>query len=163
MAKLDRLAALETADGISAEEGRASDLAMGWAKRLQASQGITATIGDAERRILTENGLAPDEIEQVSLTLDLLRKNSNGSPPLIALLEACGASQTEGDIQQAERIYYRGQAAALFAVDRRWSGRFVEDDHLIDELLNRRQPIVMNVTTASAQEEPSYGRPQENR
>jgi hypothetical protein len=54
---------------------------------------------------------------------------------LIALLEPCGAPQGEGDIRQAERIYYRGQAAALLSVDRRWSGEYREDDKLIEQLL----------------------------
>lgn len=164
LAKLDRLAALETADGISAEEGRVSDRTTGWARRLQASQGIAATVGDTERSILTANGLAPDEIEQVGLTLDLLRQNSNGTFPrqkLIALLEACGASQGEGDIRQAERIYYRGQAAALLAVDRRWSGHFVEDDRLIEELLNQQRPIVVNAVPTGSQHKSGSGQPED--
>ena len=49
LAKLDRLAALETADGITADDGRSSDRIMGWARRLQASQGIAATVGEAAR------------------------------------------------------------------------------------------------------------------
>ena len=112
---------------------------MGWARRLQASQGIAATVGDAERSVLAANGLSREEIEEVHWTLDLLRKASRGSFPrqkLMALLEACGAPQGEGDIQQAERIFYRGQAAALLSVDRRWSGDYREDDRLIEQLLS---------------------------
>lgn len=139
LAKLDRLAALETADGITADDGRASDRVMGWARRLQASQGIAAAVGEAERCVLAANGLSVEEIEEVNWTLDLLRKSSRGSFPrqkLMALLEACGAPQGEGDVQQAERIYYRGQAAALLSVDRRWSGEYREDDKLIEQLLS---------------------------
>ncbi|TYO64255.1 hypothetical protein FXV83_23070 [Bradyrhizobium hipponense] len=139
LAKLDRLAALETADGITADDGRTSDRIMGWARRLQASQGIAAAVGDAERGVLAANGLSLEEIEEVNWTLNLLRKSSRGSSPrqkLMALLEACGAPQGEGDIQQAERIYYRGQAAALLSVDRRWSGEYREDDKLIEQLLS---------------------------
>ena len=94
LAKLDRLAVLETADGITADEGRTSDLVMGWARRLQASQGIGAVVGDAERGVMAANGLGVEEIEEVNWTLDLLRNGSRGSLPrqkLIALLEACGA------------------------------------------------------------------------
>jgi hypothetical protein len=58
LAKLDRLAVLETADGITADEGRTSDRVMGWARRLQASQGIGAVVGDAERGVLAANGLS---------------------------------------------------------------------------------------------------------
>lgn len=152
-AKLDRVAALETADGVAADDGRSCDLVMGWARRLQASQGIAAKVGDAERRVLAANGLTDKEIDEVSWMLGLLRKNSRGSFPrqkLIALLEACGAPQGEGDIQQAERIYYRGQAAALLAVDRRWSGHFIEDHRLIEDLLNQQQPVASKAATGSA-------------
>jgi hypothetical protein len=96
-----------------------------------------ATVGEAERRVLAANGLTQGEIDEVSWTLDLLRKGSRGSSPrqkLIALLEICGAPQGEGDIQQAERIYYRGQAAALLSVNRRWSGDYRDDGKLIEQL-----------------------------
>lgn len=158
MAKLDRLATLETADGIAADDGRACDRVMGWARRLQASQGIAAAVGEAERRVLAENGLNQEEIEEVARTLDLLRKSSRGSFPrqrLIALLEACGAPQGEGDVQQAERIYYRGQAAALLAVDRRWSGEYREDDKLIERILSSDEGVSRTITlTREAPREP---------
>jgi integrase len=162
LAKLDRLAALETADGITAEDGRASDLIMGWARRLQASQGIAARVGEAERRILASNGLTDEEIEEVDWTLDLLRKSSRSTFPrqkLIALLEDCGAPQGHGDILQAERIYYRGQAAALLSVDRRWSGEYREDDKLVEQLLSANQSASIAVLTADQvlREHPASG------
>ncbi len=143
LAKMDRLAVMETADGLSAEEGRSSDRVMGWTRRLQAVQGASAIVGDAERRMLAENGLAQSEIDEVAQVLDLLRRASNGSSPrrrLKALLAECGAPQGEGDLLQAERIYYRGQAAALLATDRRWVGDFRQDDALIEYLLQRNEP-----------------------
>ena len=51
-----------------------------------------------------------------------------------------GAPQSEGDIQEAAALWLRGQAAALLAVDRRWSARFREDDDLIDPIIWRRTP-----------------------
>jgi hypothetical protein len=161
LAKLDRLAALETADGITAEDGRASDRVMGWARRLQASQGI-ARVGPAERGILTTNGLTEEEIEEVDWTLDLLRKSSRGTFPrqkLIALLEDCGASQGQGDIQQAERIYYRGQAAALPSVDRRWSGEYREDEKLVEQLLSANESASIAIVTVGQvpREHPTSG------
>ena len=72
LAKLDRLAALDTADGITADEGRTSDRIMGCVRRLQASQGIAAAGGDAERAVLATKGLSREEIEGVKWTLDLL-------------------------------------------------------------------------------------------
>lgn len=57
LAKLDRLAALETADGITPAESRVSDLSMGWARRLHASQGMAATVAvlklDARLNVMT--------------------------------------------------------------------------------------------------------------
>ncbi|WOH57008.1 hypothetical protein [Bradyrhizobium sp. BWC-3-1] len=162
LAKLDRLAALETADGITPDDGRASDRVMGWARRLQASQGIAARVGPAERGILTTNGLTEQEIEEVDWTLDLLRKSSRGTFPrqkLIALLEDCGAPQGQGDIQQAERIYYRGQAAALLSVNRRWSGEYREDDNLVEQLLSANETASIAIATARQipQERPTPG------
>jgi hypothetical protein len=151
LSKLDRLAALETADGIAADDGRTRDRVMGWARRLQASQGIVATVGEAERQVLAANGLTQEEIDEVSWTLDLLRKSARGTFPrqrLLALLDACGAPQGEGDIQQAERIYYRGQAAALLSVDRRWSGDYRDDDRLVEQLLSDNETVPSIVATA---------------
>lgn len=152
LVKLDRLAVLETADGITADEGRSSDRVMGWARRLQASQGFAASVGSAEQRVLTENGLTAAEVEDVVRTLDLLKKSSNGNlprPKLLALLEATGAPQGEGDVREAERLYYRGQAAALLAVDRRWSGDYREDDRLIEQLLSRVEVRASEVLPAA--------------
>jgi len=42
----------------------------------------------------------------------------------------------EGDIQQAERIFDRGQAVALLSVDGRWSGQYREDANLIERFLS---------------------------
>jgi integrase len=153
LAKMDRLAVMETADGVSAWEGRSSDRVMGWARRLQAVQGVSATVGDAERCMLAKNGLSQSEIDEVGQVLDLLRRASNGSSPrrrLEALLVDCGASQGEGDLLQAERIYYRGQAAALLATDRRWIGDFREDDALIENLLQRSEPARLQETVPAA-------------
>ena len=63
------------------------------------------------------------------------------APEILALLDACGAPQGEGDIQQAERIFYRGQAAALVSVDRRWSGNYRDDDRLIEQLLSDNETV----------------------
>ena len=54
----------------------------------------------------------------------------------------------EGDIQQAERIYYRGQAAALLSVDRRWSGDYRDDDRLIEQLLSDNETVPSIVAMA---------------
>lgn len=149
LVKMDRLAVLETADGVRAEEGRSSDRVTGWARRLQAVQGVLATIGDTERRMLEENGLTQLEIDEVGQVLNLFRRASNGSLPrerLKALLVGCGASEGEGDLLQAERIYYRGQAAALLATDRRWGGDFREDDALVEDMLQRNERMRLHET-----------------
>ncbi|RXG85605.1 hypothetical protein EAS61_35775 [Bradyrhizobium zhanjiangense] len=60
--------------------------------------------------------MTASEVEEVAWMLELLRKSSNAAFPrqkLLALLEVIGASQIEGDVREAERLYYRGQAAVL--------------------------------------------------
>lgn len=138
LVKLDRVAALEIADGITAGEGKRSDLVMAWVKRLQASRGPFAKVESGDHSAMTETGLSADEILEVDQTITLLRdRNLTGLPRarLVSLLKSCGAPQGEGDIREAERIYHRAQSAALFAVTRRWSGEYAEDTALIDEIL----------------------------
>ena len=142
LAKLDRVAALEIADGITAGEGKSSDLIMAWVKRLQASRGPFAKVEPSDRAAMTETGLSADEILAVDQTIALLRdRNLTGLPRarLVSLLNSCGAPHGEGDIREAERIYHRAQSAALFAVSRRWSGEYAEDAALIDEVLKTGQ------------------------
>src|SRR5664279_3068823 len=130
LAKLDRVAALEIADGITAGEGKRSDLVMAWVKRLQAARGPAARVEPGDHSAMTQSGLSADEILEVDQTIALLRdRNLTGLPRarLVSLLKSCGASQGEGDIREAERIYHRAQSAALFAVSRRWSGEYSED------------------------------------
>jgi hypothetical protein len=52
LAKMVRVAVMETADGVTADEGRSSDRVMGWARRLQAAQGMAAAVSAAERRVI---------------------------------------------------------------------------------------------------------------
>ena len=54
LAKLDRVAALEIADGVTAGEGKRSDLVMAWVKRFQAARGPAARVekGASVRRQL---------------------------------------------------------------------------------------------------------------
>jgi hypothetical protein len=138
LAKLDRVAALEIADGITAGEGKSSDLIMAWVKRLQASRGPFAKVETGDHAAMTETGLSAAEILEVDQTIALLRdRNLTGLPRarLVSLLDSCGAPHGEGDIREAERIYHRAQSAALFAVSRRWSGEYAEDAVLINEVL----------------------------
>jgi integrase len=142
LAKLDRVAALEIADGITAGEGKRSDLVMAWVKRLQAARGPAARVEPGDHSAMTQSGLSADEILEVDQTITLLReRNLTGLPRarLVSLLESCGAPQGEGDIREAERICHRAQSAALFAVTRRWSGEYAEDAALIDEVLKTGQ------------------------
>jgi integrase len=127
LAKLDRVAALEIADGTDAADGKSSDLVMAWVKRLQGARGTFAKVEAGDRATMLESGLSLDEIEEVDRTIVFLREhNLTGLPraKLVSLLQSCGAPQGEGDIREAERIYNRAQSAALFAVARRRSGEY---------------------------------------
>ena len=158
LAKLDRVAALEIADGVDAAEGRSSDLIMAWVKRLQGARGTFAKVEAGDHAAMRESGLSLDGIEEVDRTITFLReRNLTGLPraKLVSLLEACGAPQGEGDIREAERIYHRALSAALFAVTRRWSGEYREDIALIDEVLRTGEGAVSHATPSSHVAEPT--------
>jgi hypothetical protein len=147
LAKLDRVATLEIADGITAGEGKRSDLVMAWVKRLQAARGLSAGVEPGDHSAMTQSGLSADEILEVDQTITLLRdRNLTGLPRarLVSLLKSCGAPQGEGDIREAERISHRAQSAALFAVSRRWSREYAEDIDLIDEVLRTRETAALS-------------------
>jgi hypothetical protein len=55
--KLSRIAALELADGISAADGRRSDLVMGWALRLKAAKGDCARVAISDHAAIVDSGL----------------------------------------------------------------------------------------------------------
>jgi hypothetical protein len=138
--KLNRVAALELADGISAADGRRSDLIMGWALRLRAARGPNATVDPGDHAAILESGLSKEDLTEIGQMIALLRKQGHSEAPrpkILQMLKDCGASETPGDILEAQSILYRGQAAALMAVDRRWSGRFKEDDDLVDRILSQ--------------------------
>lgn len=135
--KLARISALELADGVPSAEGRHSDLVMGWSLRLKAARGPHATVEAADHAAMLASGLSEAGISEVDATIVLLRNKSPNPVPrarILALLEACSAPQSEGDIREAAALLLRGQAAALLAVDRRWSGQFSGDDDLIEGL-----------------------------
>lgn len=139
--KLNRVAVLELADGIRAADGRRSDLIMGWALRLRAARGHTATVDSSDHAAILESGLSKEDLTEIGQTIALLGKQPHSEAPrpkILQMLSDCGASQTPGDILEAQSIVYRGQAAALMAVDRRWSGRFKEDDDLVDRILSQK-------------------------
>jgi integrase len=147
LAKLDRVAALEIADGIDAADGRSSDLIMAWVKCLQGARGTFAKVEAGDYAAMRESGLSLDEIKEVDRTIAFLReRNLTGLPraKLVSLLQSYGAPQGEGDIREAERIYQRAQSAALFAVTRRWSGEYREDIALIDEVLRTGEGAVLH-------------------
>lgn len=154
--KLNRVATLELADGLSASEGRRSDLIMGWALRLRAARGPNATIDSGDHVGILESGLSQEDIAEIGETIALLRKQGHSEAPrpkILQMLKDCGASQTSGDVLEAQSIIHRGQAAALMAVDRRWSGRFKEDDDLVDRILSQdtRDVVPTVPLTASVQ------------
>ena len=137
--KLARVSALELADGLTASDGRRADRTMGWALRMRAARGPHAVVEAADHPAMLASGLTEVDIREVQDTITLLRENSPSPVPrarILRMLADCGASQSEGDISEAQTIWYRGQAAALLAVDQRWSGYYKADDELIDHLVS---------------------------
>jgi hypothetical protein len=134
---MNRVAALELADGFRAADGRRSDLILGWALRLKAARGPNAVIEASDLPAMVASGLTEADVAEINRTVAMLReRRASDRPPakILRMLEECGASQTAGDIVEAQTIWYRGQAAALMAVDRRWSGRYDNDDKLVDHV-----------------------------
>jgi integrase len=166
--KLDRVATLELADGIGAADGRRCDLIMGWALRLRAARGPAAAVDAGDHAAILQSGLSTGDIAEIFRTLTLLRTHYNGETPrpkILRMLQDCGASQTPGDVVQAHSILERGQAAALMAVDRRWSGHFRQDDDLVDRILSTNLeevaanvPAVAVVRSAPPVDRPGAGR-----
>jgi hypothetical protein len=101
-------------------------------------EGSNADVEASDYAAILDGGPSEEDIAEVGKAITSLRKQSNNGTPrakILRMLEDCGASQTPGDIVEAQTILYRGQAAALMAVDRRWSARYEEDDQLVDRVL----------------------------
>jgi len=137
--KLSRIAAMELADGFSAADGRRLDLLTGWALRLKAARGEDATVSASDHEAILAGGLTEEDFPDIDKTIVSLRRERMTTPraKILEMLADCGASQTSGDIAQAQALVDRGQAAALMAVDRRWSGQYDEDDQLVKQILAR--------------------------
>ena len=135
--KLNRIAAIELADGIEPDDGRRFDLVTGWALRLKAARGDHATVDANDHAAILGSGLSVEDFDEIDKTIGSLRQQHRTTPraKIIRMLEDCGASQSSGDLAEAERLLHRGQAAALMAVDHRWSGRYDEDDRLVEQVL----------------------------
>lgn len=85
--KLNRVAALELADDISASEGRRSELIMGWALRLKAARGPNATIDPGDHVAILESGLSQEDIAEIGETIALLRKQGHSEAPRPKILQ----------------------------------------------------------------------------
>jgi hypothetical protein len=143
--KLNRVAALELADGIIAGDGRRSDLIMGWALRLKAARGPDATVDPSDHAAIVGSGLCSEDITEIDQTIILLRKRGNSETPrakILQMLDGCGASQTPGDIVEAQSVVYRGQAAALMAAD---AERLIEENDKLNEWRPKTQAQVRSV------------------
>jgi hypothetical protein len=81
------MAALELADGISAADGRRSDLIMGWALRLRAARGPNATVDPGDHAAILESGLSKEDITEIGQTIALLRKQDHSEVPRPKILQ----------------------------------------------------------------------------
>ncbi len=114
--KLDRVAALERADGISAAKGRSRDLVMGWAMRLYSARGITAAIEPRDHAAILESGLSVDDFSQITATIASLRKQRASEIPgkrIRQMHKDCGATAGEADIIEAHGILQRPRRRLL--------------------------------------------------
>uniref|UniRef100_Q07SQ5 Phage integrase family protein n=1 Tax=Rhodopseudomonas palustris (strain BisA53) TaxID=316055 RepID=Q07SQ5_RHOP5 len=151
--KLNRLAAMELAEGIDADDGRRLDLITGWALRLKAARGDRAVVQASDHAAILDSGLQTADFTLIDKTIASLRQQHRTAPraKILHMLEDCGASQTPGDVAQAEALLYRGQAAALLAVDHRWSGQYEEDDQLVEHVLAKEAHDVVPLETKNVE------------
>ncbi len=151
--KLSRIAAMELADGYSAADGRRLDLLTGWALRLKTARGEDATVDPRDHEAILASGLTAEDFPDIDKTIVSLRRKRTTTPraKILEMLADCGATQTSGDIAQAQALVDRGQAAALIAVDRRWSGQYDEDDQLVEQILAREAQDYMRHQVEHAQ------------
>jgi hypothetical protein len=93
--KLNRLAALELADGVSAADGRRADLIMGWALRLKAARGPCAAVDAGDHAAMLQSGLSADDFAGVGQTITLLRTQRDSDTPrpkILKMLQGCRAA-----------------------------------------------------------------------
>ena len=136
-AKLEAVAALETSVGDPATSER-DDILMGWVYRLLAVRGADAA-SEASAEIMRNEGLDEETVEavreRVAFALD------RGLYPihrakLETLLDGEKLPPTEVNLAQAQQLYCRGLATALFDTARRWGGARPEDGAVLaDEIV----------------------------
>lgn len=107
-AKLDAVAAADIDSGVNFESARLSDISMGWALKLFASQGDDAAVSEHEEWEMRRAGLDRIAIESVREHLGFCR-TSGIFPPARAkiegLLDEYGISETRVNYAQAQRLY----------------------------------------------------------
>lgn len=145
LGKLDRVAlAAKSAPEFNLERARTDDKKAYWAYALLDAQGVTAVVRSEDRRRMAEDGLSEADIEAVQDHLAVLRVNElipTKHHILRSMIEGVAAIPTAMNIAVAQGTYLHGMKLALAEHDRRYGGRRVEDEGLVDRLvLTKKDP-----------------------
>lgn len=139
LVKLDRVAfAAKNSLEFDPEQARAADRRAFWTYALLDAQGVTAVVRTADRKRMTDDGLSEADIESVQSHLAMLRINElipTKHHILQSLIEDVGASPTAMNMAAAQGTYFRGMKLALAESDRRYGGKRIEDEGLVDRLV----------------------------
>ncbi|MCW6510589.1 tyrosine-type recombinase/integrase [Hyphomicrobiales bacterium BP6-180914] len=144
--RLDRISAMErSSPDFDADDSRRSDVIMSWCYQLLAGRGESAKVDESARRQMIAAGLTEADCVEVDHMLNCLRAQRlipHYPARIRAALDAVGACPHGGNARIAQTAIFRGYAAALRQTDRRWDGIYIEDDHLVQELLRSPAPPV---------------------
>lgn len=137
-AHLDFMAAATRGRSVDVDEKRRSEICSGWAQRLFAAHGKGAKVGPNEEREMLAAGLDAAMVRKVSDLIVFLRNTGFGQvgrPLIERILNQHDIPVVDAHVRQAEALYHRGLAAALFNTERRWSGARHDDLALVQAAL----------------------------
>ena len=140
--KLERLsAAAKSFAGFDAAQAERDDRRAAWAYRLLHAQGSNAVVRPTDEAQMSGDGLTAADIAAVQDHLAMLRVN--GLVPtrhgiLQNLLAANGAPANASNLAMAQDVYFRGMWIALAQSERRYQGKIVEADELVEQILKDR-------------------------
>jgi hypothetical protein len=140
--KLERLsAAAKSFPEFDAAQAKRDDCRASWSYRLLHAQGASAVVRPSDEEQMSADGMTAADIEAIQNHLTMLRAN-NLIPTrhgiLQNLLDANGAPANAMNLATAQDVYFRGMCIALAQSERRYGGKIVEADDLVDQILKDR-------------------------
>jgi integrase len=140
--KLERMsAAAKSFPNFDASQAERDDRRAAWAYRLLHAQGACAVVRPTDETQMSADGLSAPDIAAVQDHLALLRNNDlvpTRHGILQNLLAANGAPGNASNLALAQDVYFRGMWMALAQSERRYGGKIVEADDIVDQIFRDR-------------------------